>query len=136
MPVASIALDLSSPFAISSRVAKTESNVLHTASTATYLQDQRVSESLCNCLCGLFGCNSDCFWRKIAWVTLRDKKTVEGFHEREEIRCFRYTFCTVYKNQIETVSVAVHISSMGTTSHIFCCTPAQRPLMTDAPSYP
>ena len=56
IPVASIALDLSCPLVISSRVAKTESNVLKT-STAKYLQDQRVSESLCNCLCDLSGCN-------------------------------------------------------------------------------
>ena len=57
IPVASIALDLSCPLAISSRVAKTKSNVLQTESTAKYLQDQRVSESLCNCLCDLSGCN-------------------------------------------------------------------------------
>ena len=61
IPVALIALELSCPFGISSRVSKTESNVLQTASTANYLQDQRVSESLCNCLCDLSGCNSDCF---------------------------------------------------------------------------
>ena len=72
--VASVALDISSPFAISSSVAKTDSNVLQTASTAKYLQDQCVSESLCNCLCGLSDCNSDCFHRKIAWVMLCDKK--------------------------------------------------------------
>ena len=45
IPVASIALDLSCPFAISSRVAKTESNVLQTASTAKYLQDQNLKVS-------------------------------------------------------------------------------------------
>ena len=46
IPVASTARDLSSPFAISSRVAKTAPNALQTASTAEYLQDQQVSESL------------------------------------------------------------------------------------------
>ena len=60
IPVASIALDLSCPYAISSRVAKTETNVLQTASTAKYLQDQHVSESLYICVCDLSGCNSDC----------------------------------------------------------------------------
>ena len=39
IPEALIALDLSSPFAISSRVAKTDSNVLQRASTAKNLQD-------------------------------------------------------------------------------------------------
>ena len=81
IPVASVDLDQSSPFAIASRVAKTELNVLQTASTANYLQDQSVSESLCNHLSGLSGCN-DCFRRKTAWVKLRDKKFTESPPER------------------------------------------------------
>lgn len=41
-----MALNLSSPFAISSRVANTQSNILQTVSTEEYLQDHHVSEKV------------------------------------------------------------------------------------------
>ena len=48
--------DLSSPFVIPLLgLLKLHQNVWQTAPTAEYLQDQQVSDSLCNCMCCLAG---------------------------------------------------------------------------------